>query len=39
MRIERELMMKRRYVWVEGIPEIPLPLILHKLKKCYFMFT
>lgn len=39
MLVEREVMMRRKYTFVEGCPEVPMPLILHKLKKYYFIFT
>ena len=39
MRIDRELLMRRKYAFVEGWPDTPMPLILHKLKKYYFIFT
>ncbi len=39
MIVYRELMMNRKYTIVEGWPEMPMPLVLHKLKKYYFIFT
>ena len=39
MIIDRELMMRRKYTFVEGWPEVPMPLILHKIKKYHFIFT
>ncbi len=39
MIIDRELLMQRRYTFVEGWPDVPMPVILHRLKKYHFVFT
>lgn len=33
MMVDRELLMKRKYIWVEGEPEIPFPIVLYTWKK------
>ena len=39
MIINRELLIKRQFVYVDGFPEIPLPVRIHKWKKSQFLFT
>ena len=39
MIIDRELLIQRRYIFVEGCPDVPVPVILHRLKKYHFVFT
>ena len=39
MIITRELMIRRRFIWVEGEPEVPMPVVLHQWKKLHFLFT
>lgn len=39
MIIDREVMMRRRYSYVEGFNEIPVVLILHRTKKYHLLFT
>lgn len=36
---DRELMLQRKYTFVEGWPETPMPVILYRLKKYHFVFT
>ena len=36
---DRELMMRRKHSFVEGCPDIPMPLVLYKVKKYHFVFT
>ena len=39
MIIDRELLMERRYTFVDGWPDIPMPVILHRIKKFHLIFT
>ena len=39
MIIDRELLMQRRFTFVEGWPDVPMPLILHRIKKFHLIFT
>ena len=39
MIIDRELLMPRKYIWVDGYMDVPYQIIIQQWKKYHFLFT